>query len=189
MTLPAAMRIALPDWVPALLADAPVCRTDEEKMALVIRLSRENIEREPGGGPFGAAVFPVGEGRPVAVGVNSVIRLRNSALHAEVLALMLAHEAVGAHSFALPEAPRLELVTSCEPCAMCLGAALWSGVRRIVCGAAKEDAEALGFDEGPVTDESYRHLAGRGVEVRRGVARAEARAVLQRYRELGRPVY
>jgi hypothetical protein len=47
----------------------------------------------------------------------------------------------------------------------------------------------LGFDEGPLTEESYRHLQNAGVEVVRGVLRPEARAVLARYQELGRPIY
>jgi tRNA(Arg) A34 adenosine deaminase TadA len=72
---------------------------------------------------------------------------------------------------------------------MCLGAAMWSGVRRLVCGATRQDAEALGFDEGPVSEASYQHLQRRGVEVVRGVLRDEAQAVLQRYRDLGRPIY
>jgi len=38
--------------------------------------------------------------------VNSVIRLGNSVLHAEVVALMLAHRATGFYSFAAPGAPR-----------------------------------------------------------------------------------
>jgi tRNA(Arg) A34 adenosine deaminase TadA len=158
-------------------------------MALAIRLSAENVEREPGGGPFAAAVFHQDTGALVAVGVNSVVRLGNSVLHAEVMALVLAHQALGVHTFAPPDGPSLELVSSCEPCVMCLGAVAWSGVRRLVTGAAKADAEALGFDEGPVTAESYDQLRRRGVEVTRGVLRDEARAVLARYRELGRPVY
>ncbi|KAL7546261.1 hypothetical protein ACHAWF_009595 [Thalassiosira exigua] len=76
---------------------------------------------------------------------------------------------------------RFELFTSCEPCAMCLGATLWSGASRIVCGATKDDAQAVGFDEGPVFEESYRHLERSGVEVTRGVLREEAAGVLRRY--------
>jgi tRNA(Arg) A34 adenosine deaminase TadA len=72
---------------------------------------------------------------------------------------------------------------------MCLGATHWSGVGRLVCGATKADAQALGFDEGPVNDSSYAHLRDRGVEVVRGVLRDEAVAVLKRYQDLGRPVY
>jgi tRNA(Arg) A34 adenosine deaminase TadA len=192
VTLPVEVRIVLPGWVPDVVAASGTLQGTHARMALAVRLAGENVEREAGGGPFGAAVFRIDTGALVSVGVNSVIRLGNSGLHAEVVALMLAHRALGLHSFdsrRLPGAPALELVTSCEPCIMCFGAAMWSGIRRLVCGATRQDAEALGFDEGPVTEESYRHLQQRGVEVVRGVLRAEARAVLQRYQELGRPIY
>jgi len=74
-----------------------------------------------------------------------------------------------------------ELVTSCEPCAMCLGATLWSGVQRLVCGATRDDAERIGFDEGPVFAESYAYLERRGIAVVRQVLRAEAADVLDQY--------
>jgi tRNA(Arg) A34 adenosine deaminase TadA len=164
-------------------------QSDEAKMALAVRLARENVEREAGGGPFGAAVFEAEAGDLIAVGVNSVVRLTNSALHAEVVALMLAQRTLGVHSFAVPGTPAVELFTSAEPCVMCLGAIVWSGVRRLVTGARQEDVQALGFDEGPVTEASYEQLRRRGVEVVRGVLREEARAVLARYQELGRPIY
>ena len=41
--------------------------TDEEKMRLTVRLSRENVERGTGG-PFGAAILEAATGRLVAVG-------------------------------------------------------------------------------------------------------------------------
>ena len=48
---------------------------------------------------------------------------------------------------------------------------------------------AIGFDEGPVFTESYAYLKERGVEIVHGVLRAEGRAVLERYKALGGPVY
>ena len=187
--LPLEVSVALPAWVPDVVASGGTPQGTHARMALAVRLAGENVEREPGGGPFGAAVFRIDTGELVSVGVNSVLRLNNSLLHAEVMALLLAHRALGVHAFNAPGAPALELVSSCEPCAMCFGATMWSGVKRLVCGATREDAEALGFDEGPVTEESYRHLQRRGVEVVRGVLRSEARAVLLRYQELGRLIY
>ena len=187
--LPLEVSVALPAWVPDVVAAAGTLQGTHARMALAIRLSGENVERETGGGPFGAAVFRIDTGELVSVGVNSVIRLNNSLLHAEVMALLLARRALGVQPFNAPGAPALELVSSCEPCVMCFGATKWSGVKRLVCGATRLDAEALGFDEGPVTEESYRHLQRRGVEVVRGVLRVEARAVLLRYQELGRPIY
>jgi tRNA(Arg) A34 adenosine deaminase TadA len=157
-------------------------------MSLAIELSRQNVLRGTGG-PFGAAVFESESGALVAVGVNSVVRLQNSALHAEILALMLAEHRVGSYTLQSAELPAHELVTSCDPCAMCLGAVHWSGVRRLVTGATREDAVALSFDEGPVFPESFEYLEARGVAVVRGVLRKEAAAVLELYQRQGGPIY
>ena len=182
------LRITYPPWIETVVDWRRRYRTDEEKLDLAIALSRDNVERERGG-PFGAAVFEVASGALVAVGVNSVVRLRNSALHAEMLALMMAHHQRQSFTLAAPALPAHELVTSCEPCAMCLGATLWSGVMRLVFGARREDAEALGFDEGPVFPESYRYLRDRGIEIVGGVRRDEARAVMHQYLSHGGTIY
>jgi tRNA(Arg) A34 adenosine deaminase TadA len=179
------LTITLPPWLPALLVHPPACPTDEDKMRLAIRLARENVLHNTNG-PFGAAVFRQSDGQLIGVGVNSVLRLHNSVLHAEVLALMVTQMQVQSHTL---RQPAHELFTTCDPCAMCLGAALGSGVRRIVCAADREDAERLGFDEGPVFAESYRYLEQRGVVVVRGVLREEACAVLELYRQQGGLAY
>jgi tRNA(Arg) A34 adenosine deaminase TadA len=134
-------------------------------------------------------VFEIESGRLVAAGVNSVTRLGACVLHAEVVAIVRAQRRVGAFTLRAPKLPAHELVTSCDPCAMCLGATLYSGVRRVVTGAAREDAMAIGFDEGPVFPESYAYLAERGIAVVRGVRRADAARVLQSYRERGGVIY
>jgi tRNA(Arg) A34 adenosine deaminase TadA len=72
---------------------------------------------------------------------------------------------------------------------MCLGATLWSGVRGLVCGATREDATAVGFDEGPVFAESWDYLERRGVRTARGVLRGQAVAVLELYRDSGGTIY
>jgi len=173
-----------------------IYRGDDEKMAFVIRLARENVNRGTGG-PFGAAIFELeaggasglGAGWLVAAGVNSVARLANCVLHAEIMAIMLAQQRVGSFTLHAPGGPAYELITSCEPCAMCLGATLYSGVSRLVIGATRDDATAIGFDEGPVFTESYAYLAERGVVTVRDVRRGEAASVIRAYREGGGPIY
>jgi tRNA(Arg) A34 adenosine deaminase TadA len=182
------VRLSLPDWVDPFLKKIPPCRTDEEKMGLAISLARENVLRGTGG-PFGAAVFREPGVELLSVGVNSVERLGNSAAHAEMLAIMIAEQRQGSYTLRVPDGPGLALFTTCDPCAMCLGAVLWSGISRLVCGAPREAALALGFEEGPVFPESYRYLEGRGVEIIRGVLAEEGRGVLRLYREQGRPIY
>ena len=177
-----------PDWVRETVDWGARYASDDRKMSLAIELARQNAVRGTGG-PFGAAVFEIPSGALVAVGVNSVVRLQNSTLHAEMLALMLAEHRVGSYTLMGPELPPHELVTSCDPYAMCLGAVLWSGVRRLVTGASREDALAVSFEEGPVFPESYAYLEARGVAVVRGVLRGEAAAVLQLYQRQGGQIY
>lgn len=190
MTLPPpvlAVTVLLPAWVPEVVDFEHHYATDLDRMRLAIRLSRENVERGTGG-PFGAAVFERTTGRLVAVGVNEVVALGNSTLHAEMVALQCAEQRVRSYSLHEGRAEH-DLFTSCAPCAMCLGATLWSGVTRLVAAADREDAERAAFDEGPVFAESYAYLATRGVAVIRGFLRDEAAAVIDLYRRLGGVAY
>ena len=184
----AGISVANPPWLEDLLGPGLRCATDAERVRLAIALARENVLRGTGG-PFGAVVFETGTGAIVAAGVNSVVRLGNSALHAEMIAFMEAQRRLGSFTLAAPGLPAHGIAASCEPCAMCLGATLWSGARRLVCGASHEDARRIGFDEGPVTPASYAYLEARGIEVVRGILREEAREVLDLYRSRGDPIY
>jgi tRNA(Arg) A34 adenosine deaminase TadA len=179
MIEPTRLLLELPAWV-SDVAPRGIYPAEEARMAIAVALARHNVTTR-NGGPFGAAVFEQKSGRLVAAGVNLVLPMRNSILHAEIVAIMVAEMNVGTHTLSGEDGVTHELVTSCEPCAMCLGAVHWSGVRRLVTGATREDVEAIQFDEGPVFPESYQYLERRGLEIRREVLRAEAREVLQLY--------
>jgi tRNA(Arg) A34 adenosine deaminase TadA len=178
---------SIPRWLAARERDivATVFASDAARMAAVIALAEENVRR--GGGPFGAAVFDWAGGRCVAVGVNRVVAGHCSHLHAEMVALARAQRALGTHDLAT--AGRFVLFASVEPCAMCLGAVVWSGVARLVCGATGADAEAVGFDEGPKPADWTGALARRGIRVRCRLLRPRARAVLRAYAAAGGLIY
>jgi tRNA(Arg) A34 adenosine deaminase TadA len=179
MTIPP-IRVDYPDWTETLVDWDRRYHGDEERMRLAIELSEQNVRRGTGG-PFGAAIFERESGALVSVGMNSVVRLNNCTLHGEMVAIMTAQARLGCFTLRSEEGPAYELVTSCDPCAMCLGASLWSGVRRVVCGADRDDARRLNFEEGPVFPESHAYLEERGVEIVHGVLREEANAVLELY--------
>lgn len=180
--------IEYPAWVDDVVDWNRAYRTDDARMRLAIAVAHANVEQATGG-PFGAAIVESESGHVVAVGMNSVVRLNNCTLHGEMVAFMMAQRRLGSFTLGAEGMPRHELVTSCEPCAMCLGAALWSGVRRVVCGAARDDASRLDFEEGPVFPESYRYLEQRGIAITRNVLRDEARTVLELYRSKRGPIY
>lgn len=186
--MPRTLGIELPPWITEVVEADARYPTDHDKMALAIRLARENVERDTGG-PFGAAIVEAATGALVGVGVNLVLSHQNSCLHAEMVAFMMAEARVGSFTLDRPGGPAHDLVTSCEPCAMCLGGVLWSGVRRVLSGASRQDAHDQDFDEGPVFPESYAYLEARGVRFTRDILRPEARAVLEMYRRRGGAVY
>jgi tRNA(Arg) A34 adenosine deaminase TadA len=180
--------VSVPEWVSDLIDASPgALRTPEARMRLAISLARENAAR--GGGPFGAVVFEDVSGRVVAPGVNLVVPLGCSLAHAETVAIAIAQQAIGGYDLGAPGQPAMQLVTTAEPCAMCLGAIPWSGVKSVLCGATGDDAEGVGFDEGAKPDSWPEALAARGIQVTRGICREEAAAVLVEYARGGGLIY
>jgi tRNA(Arg) A34 adenosine deaminase TadA len=174
----------MPEWISREIDVETPRHDDAARMRLAVELARRNVAH--GGGPFGALVVEEGTGRVVAVGANWVVQQRSSLLHAEMVAIAFAEARVGSHT--LGEGNHV-LVSSSEPCAQCLGATIWSGVRRLVCGARTADAEAIGFDEGPRPGDWVEQLAARGIGVTLDVLRADASAVLAAYGANGGAIY
>jgi guanine deaminase len=92
------------------------------------------------GGPFGAVIV---RGTTVlGLGWNQVTSTPDPTAHAEMVAIRAA--AVRVASFQLRGCV---LYSSCEPCPMCLCAAYWARIDRIVYAGSREDAAAAGFDD------------------------------------------
>ena len=113
-------------------------RSDAEWLERTIELAIENVDN--GGGPFGALI--VRDGELVAEGQNRVTATLDPTAHAEVVAIRAACQVVGDFSLA-----GTTLYTSCEPCPLCLSAALWARVDRVVFAADRDDAARGGFDD------------------------------------------
>jgi tRNA(Arg) A34 adenosine deaminase TadA len=182
-------KVSLPDWVEVLLSDPDRdYPSEEDRMRLVVELSRLNVAHGTGG-PFGAGVFDLSTNRLVAPGVNLVATTNLSAAHAEMVAIMITQQVLGHFDLGGEGLPQYELVASTEPCAMCFGAIPWSGVRRLVCGAREEDARDIGFDEGPKVSAWVAALEQRSISVATDVCRDEAASVLRYYVESGGMIY
>jgi len=171
--------LALPSWVePFVSAWKEPLDGVERRMRLAVALAAENV-RQNSGGPFGAIVVEQDANRLLGAGVNLVTFAGLSVAHAEMVAVMMAQKHAG--SWNLGAEQRVQLVTSCEPCAMCFGAVPWSGVTSLVWGALKEDAEAAGFDEGDKPAAWQETLEKRGISTLGDVLREEAAEVLAQY--------
>jgi len=183
-----AFTINLPEWVDEFVLNSRrTFATMEERMLFAIELSRLNVQH--GGGPFAAAIFCMEDGSLLSSGVNLVLSGGCSVLHGEIVALMAAQKKIGGYDLSSSGSRHYELVTSTEPCAMCLGAVTWSGVRQLVCGARGADAEETGFDEGEKPAHWVAALERRGIAVVCDICREQAARVLLEYRASGGIIY
>ncbi|MDG2113103.1 MAG: nucleoside deaminase [Actinomycetota bacterium] len=181
------MTLTLPEWVQPFLGARPTELPDvEQRMRLVLDMGTEHVERGTGG-PFAAAVFDADTHQLIAVGVNLVVPASTPIAHAEMVAFTFAGQRLG--NFDLSAGGPTELVTSTEPCAMCLGAVHWSGIERLVISARDEDARRYGFDEGHKPDGWATSFAEQGITVQRDVLREGGVEVLRNYAEGGGHIY
>jgi tRNA(Arg) A34 adenosine deaminase TadA len=158
------------------------------RMHYVIEAARKNIEQRTGG-PFAAAIFEKDSGELVSLGINLVTTEGMSILHAEIVAISLAQRILGTYDLGCNALPPFDLVTSTEPCAMCFGAIIWSGVRRVITGAREEDARHIGFDEGAKVPHWRIELENRGIETVCDIGRCEAIKALTEYVACGGHIY
>ncbi|WP_405490766.1 nucleoside deaminase [Nocardia sp. NBC_00511] len=111
---------------------------DDPRLAEVVDLANRNVAS--GGGPFAAAILH--GGAVVAIGVNEVVSGLDPTAHAEVVAIREACRELGRYSL-----EGCVLISSCEPCPMCMSAALWVRVDEVIYAADRHDAAAAGFDD------------------------------------------
>ena len=177
--------IAMPKWLAELEAanSGRAIPGDADKVRFTVDIAAENVRRGTGG-PFAAAVFELGTDRLIAVGVNSVVPSGQSWAHAEMTACARAQHLLNALAL-----KGCVLVSSCEPCAMCNGAVLWSGVDALTYGADKEMAESIGFDEGCKGSSWREELVKRGIAVVGPLLGDEAFKPFALYRQTGGKIY
>ncbi|WP_445682739.1 nucleoside deaminase [Radicibacter daui] len=136
-----------------------------------MRIAIEEAEkgRTMGEQPFGAVVALDGE---VVVRTPSLkVGRCDCTAHSETLAVGLATQKLGRRH--IPEAV---FYATCEPCPMCLGAILNSGIKTLVLGARNEDIKqlaTLAFNFGDYSVESFAKMVGWDLTVVTGVLHKE----------------
>ncbi len=178
-------QLYLPKWIKDIDTSSPL-KTDKAKMDFCIDLANRNIQNNTGG-PFGAAIFNMETDELISIGVNVVVEQTCSSAHAEVIALMLAQEKIKNHRL---EPAEYVIFSSAQPCIMCFGAVMWSGVKKLIFGATKADVESItGFDEGPSIPNWDKELIDRNIEVVSGYMREAACTVLTDYKSMNGIIY
>ncbi len=153
---------------------------------VILQLQNELSECiKNGSGPFLASIYDE-HGNLVSKCSNSVISDSCSNNHAEINAIRKAEEIFGSYDLSQYN---LSIYVTSEPCMMCLGAILWSGIKAVYYGVESCDVEKItGYDEGfkpNWTDE----FAKRGITVYGNIESDFGKEVLQEYIKDGNIVY
>jgi tRNA(Arg) A34 adenosine deaminase TadA len=143
-------------------------------MRVAIDIAREGLLA--GQAPFGAVVLRGDD--TIAAAHNSVRRDTDPTAHAEVNALRRAALALGSTIL-----EHCTLVSTCEPCPMCLAAAYWAGIESIHFGASIRDAEAVGFDQIRLSASTLAHAGARPMTVDGGRLRDDCLALFREWKD------
>ena len=154
---------------------APSTDQDAAFMRIAVDLAAEHM-RQKAGGPFGAIVVRGSE--IIGRGWNRVTSTNDPTAHAEVVAIRAAADALRSFSLA-----GCVLYTSCEPCPMCLAAACWARLDRIVFAADRRDAAVAGFDDAEFYAEVSRPHSERKLSISQSL-REEAVRVFDEWRAM-----
>lgn len=162
--------------------------TDDDMMKLSIEISYNNAIIYKIGAPFGCAIYQRHKGTGMiqlySIGVNYDEALCNCTLHAEHMTIQFAQHKYQNHTLRTnDDIYEYIMVSSCEPCYMCLGSIMYSGVSILMTGATKDDVEGLGLYEGPIVTSSYDYLIQKQsiTMIKKEILRPEAARVLQEY--------
>ncbi|MFA6816817.1 MAG: nucleoside deaminase [Lentisphaeria bacterium] len=181
--------IGIPDFRPKWLREVEkenlsrVFPSVEAMVRFTILLAEKNVEHQTGG-PFGAAVFSSDTLELVTAAVNLVVPMQQSCAHAEMTAIILTHQ-----KLQLLDLKKYTIVTSSEPCSMCLGGILWSGMRQIIYGASEKLAEKIGFDEGDKIKDWKAAYQKRGIQITGPLLESEVEEVFKLYQTKKGKIY
>ena len=138
-----------------------------------------------GSGPFVAAVYDE-KGNLVVKVANSVVNENCSNNHAEMNVIKAAEEKLGTYDLA---PYNLKLYVTAEPCIMCVGGIMWSGIKEVYYGVPSKSVEKItGFDEG-FKPHWFKEFKKRGIVVYGNIEPQLGEDALHNYVEQGKTIY
>ena len=158
----------------------------QKDVEIIIGLQQELKETiGKGKGPFLAAVYDKNHNL-IAKDRNTVVHENCSINHAEINAIKKAEDILGTYNLAPYD---LSIYVTSEPCLMCLGAIMWSGIKRLYYSVSSSDVEKItGFDEGYKPD-WIEQFNKRGIKVYPLIMPEIGAEVLEKYVKEGGIIY
>jgi len=153
--------------------------TDEDFIREAIEAGKAAENNTTGALPLGAVL--VKDGKIIVRSMSLPWEQRDATNHAEIDCIRAAAKEAG-----LKDLAGCTLYGVVEPCSMCFGACLWSGVERVVFGAYASDIAANPYEHDNYNVETLAKTGhtfdGRHIQVTSGVLREECTALLNGYK-------
>ena len=138
-----------------------------------------------GSGPFLAAVIDE-NGKIISKTSNTVITEGCSNNHAEMNAIKMAQKKLGTYDLSKYN---LSLYITSEPCMMCIGGIMWSGIKAVFYGVPSKKVEKItNLDEG-FKPNWFQEFKNRGITVYGNIEPKEGEKVLHKYVDTGKTIY
>jgi len=153
--------------------------TDEDFIREAIKIGTAAESESSGALPLGAVL--VKDGEIVARSRSLPWQQRDATNHAEIDCIRTAAKEAG-----LKDLADCTLYGVIEPCSMCFGACLWSGIDRVVFGAYASDIAGNPYEHDHYSVETLAKTGhtfdGRRIQITGGVLREECTALLKGYK-------
>lgn len=158
----------------------------EQAKKIITELQNEmpNYTKD-GSGPFVAAVYD-DKGNLIVKVANSVVNEQCSNNHAEMNAIKEAEKKLGTYDLA---PLNLKLYVTAEPCIMCVGGIMWSGIKEVYYSVPSSKVEKItGFDEG-FKPSWFKEFKKRGIVVYGNIETELGEQKLHEYVNTGKTIY
>ena len=170
-----------------ITANSSISKTDlDNAKKIMLNVQTKTAEGiKNGKGPFYAEIYDK-NGNFVVASSNSVVEDKCCLYHAEVNTIKKAHEKFKEYSLAGED---LTIYVNAEPCIMCAGAIMWSGIKTVYFGVPSTSVEKItGFDEG-YKPNWINEFKKRGITVYGNIEPQAGEKVLENYITSGKEVY
>ena len=138
-----------------------------------------------GFGPFVCAIYDNNNNLVVKTS-NTVVNDNCSNNHAEMRAIKMAEEKYGTYDLS---PYNLKMYITSEPCMMCIGGILWSGIKEVYYGVPSKRVEKItGFDEG-FKNNWFKEFKKRSIVVYGNIESETGEQALKNYVGNGNKIY
>ena len=171
----------------SIVSNSSLNRKDLEKaQKIILDLHNQTlVQIEKGYGPFLAAIYDE-KGNLIAQMPNTVVREQNCLNHAEMNTIKEAQKKLKTYDLA---PYHLSIYINAEPCIMCAGGIMWSGIDNVYYSVNSKDVETItGFDEGYKGD-WQKAFKERNINVYGNIESETGKDVLKKYVAAKKEIY